>query len=359
MKTLINKFSILLLLAVTTGAVTLNAITHSVNTNADAVPTPPIGSLRWACNIAAAGDTIEFSIPNTQTITLTSQIVINKDLTIIGDGHTISGNNTSRMFFFNNTNILNFYVVANIYNLNFINGLSSSDGGGAIHSSRSILTAINCNFIENRSIINYSGGAMAIRNNSTAIIKHCNFIGNNAHTFGGAIVSESVTLMIDSCSFINNSGTNPGGAIFIQGNYYPSTTTITNCLFENNTASLTNGGAIYIGYGNPSCIVDISNCTFENNNSLRGGAIFMEYGSTATVDSCKLENNTATTNGGGIFISGGSVLDLKDSRIGFNSAGGKGGGLYIGTGNNTVFDNGNVWYNNTATEAGGAYYIEP
>lgn len=56
------------------------------------------GSLRQAIADAAAGDTIDFSVSG--TITLASELVINKNLTIDGSGQsiTVSGNNAVRVF---------------------------------------------------------------------------------------------------------------------------------------------------------------------------------------------------------------------------------------------------------------------
>lgn len=76
------------------------AATVSVTSTADSGS----GSLRQAIADAAPGDTITFALPNPSTITLTSELVIAKDLTIVGPGAaalTISGNNTTRAFFVN------------------------------------------------------------------------------------------------------------------------------------------------------------------------------------------------------------------------------------------------------------------
>src|SRR4051812_26909420 len=78
----------------------INAATITVTNTNDGGP----GSLRQAMADAAPGDIINFNV--TGTITLTSgQLVVDKSLTIRGAGAgllSVSGNNTSRVFFINN-----------------------------------------------------------------------------------------------------------------------------------------------------------------------------------------------------------------------------------------------------------------
>lgn len=62
------------------------------------------GSLRQAINDAVSGDTITFALPNPSTITLNTELVIAKNLTIQGPGAaalTISGANKTRLFLIN------------------------------------------------------------------------------------------------------------------------------------------------------------------------------------------------------------------------------------------------------------------
>jgi hypothetical protein len=74
-----------------------NAATLSVTSTADS----GAGTLRQAVLDAAAGDTIKTNLPDPSTIALTSEIIINKDLVIQGQGASstfLSGGNTNRIF---------------------------------------------------------------------------------------------------------------------------------------------------------------------------------------------------------------------------------------------------------------------
>ena len=147
-------------------------------------------------------------------------IVINRGVTIDGNGFTLDGSNSARMFDVNTNN----EVI--IKNLNFINGHATGENiayfkdGGAIYSSNSANSkVINCNFTNN--IAEYDGGAI-YGGRGTAI--NCTFIQNTAKkVYSGAIGFYDAI----NCTFIRNTA-KYGGAI--------SDSTAINCTFINNTA---------------------------------------------------------------------------------------------------------------------------
>ncbi len=85
-----------LLPAQAVGAFQQPAAALGVTTTSDSGP----GSLRQAIADAVAGDIISFDLPDHSTITLASELLVTKNLTISGPGPvhlTISGNNTVRV----------------------------------------------------------------------------------------------------------------------------------------------------------------------------------------------------------------------------------------------------------------------
>ena len=147
-------------------------------------------------------------------------IWIGRGVTIDGNGFTLDGSNSARMFDVNTNN----EVI--IKNLNFINGHATGENiayfkdGGAIYSSNSANSkVINCNFTNN--IAEYDGGAI-YGGRGTAI--NCTFIQNTAKkVYAGAISFYDAI----NCTFIRNTA-KYGGAI--------TDSTAINCTFINNTA---------------------------------------------------------------------------------------------------------------------------
>ena len=133
-------------------------------------------------------------------------IVLNRPVTIDGQGHTLNGNNLSRIFYINDINGI---VIKNI---NFING-NAGEGrqGGAIYLGdiTKNYRVINCNFTNNTAIY---GGAMCL---GTAI--NCTFTENKAigdpTSCGGAMTYGTAI----NCTFNLNSAT---GAIAEGGATY-------------------------------------------------------------------------------------------------------------------------------------------
>ena len=168
--------------------------------------------------------TQDYKFDNESDHELNNGILINKsNITINGNGHTIDASNQSRIFNITGENVT-------ITNLNFINGNSGPNYGGAIF------------------------------NNATADMSNCTFNANTAES-GGSIFTNK-ELNIDNSTFINSKAKS-GGAIYAQ-----SDMTIKDSTFKD-LASDENGGAIYT-----SNITEITGCHFTNTDATWGGSIY-------------------------------------------------------------------------------------
>ena len=288
-------------------------------------------------------------------------IIINRTVTINGNGHTIDGSNSARIFNLTTPSIvLNNIIFTNgkalyggaihyyysypqstptIYNCTFINN-SANYTGGAIYAHTDVLqfyglSVINSTFINNSAD---NGGAVSSCSNT-----NCTFINNSANYGGGALISCSADNCIfinnsassggavkndpwnymDNCTFINNSATKFGGAVLGR--------IVTNCTFINNSAE--EGGA---GNG-----IIATNCTFINNSADNGGAI-ADSGAT----NCIFINNSATNFGGAVYRDGYTVNNCTF----INNTANYGGATYNGSSTNCTF------INNSANYTGGAAY---
>ena len=202
-------------------------------------------------------------------------IVIDRDLNVYGNGHTINGSNQARIFKINNGNVA-------FHNITFTNG-NTSDFGGAIYGE---CTAVDCTFTDN--IAKDYGGAMC---EGSAV--NCTFTNNNATDSGGAMAGGSAI----NCTFTGNTADYKGGAMFwvsainctftgniakMDGGAMCEGSAI-NCTFTSNTAGRY-GGAMYCG--------SAVNCTFTSNTADEGGAM---YGGSAI--NCTFTNNHAVIGG--------------------------------------------------------------
>ena len=198
-----------------------------------------------------------------------SGIVIDKDLTIDGQGYQINGQANCRL-----VNVQSGTVT--FINVFFIGGHINSENGGAILAPGNC-KAINCTFESN---VASTGGATYNVDAYNCTFKtgysldtdtgggagmyggyafNCTFEGNTAYGYGGGIWKGTA----ENCTFNNNLGAN-GGAL--------SEGKALNCTFKGNlgyeglgiTASL--GGAIYES--------DAENCYFEGNAASTGGALY-------------------------------------------------------------------------------------
>jgi len=153
--------SALCLIALSTQAATITVI----NTNDSGA-----GSLRQALADTNDGDTIDFAVTGTITLT-TDELLVDKSITISGPGSdnlTVDGNHASRVFHVSSG------VTATVAGLSITNGGEVPGAGGGIYNDHSTLAIDHCTVSGNHGSVGggvyndgYSGTATLTVTNST------------------------------------------------------------------------------------------------------------------------------------------------------------------------------------------------
>ncbi len=258
---------------------------------------------------------------------------------------------------------------------------NTANRGGALGVSTSddtyeygcIASLTNCSFRNNSSIdkdgtnSDMHGGALYISRKSEVSISDSNFTGNSALGEGGAIYETGESnLTITNSTFesnLANSSSSNGGAISLHS----SRLTIINSQFNENTIGK-NGGAIYISYTSSSTLeslVTLKETSFLNNSSSNyGGAIYITSrnttGQNIQLFDCSFTGNNAVGNGGALYLASNSIY-LKNVDFSNNTSNSTnyGGGALYSTGGIIEYDSGNLISNNSLYNGGGiALYSE-
>jgi len=308
------------------------------------------GTLRWAVNNAVSNDIISFDtnqISPGSIIVIDEQIVIDKNLTIIGPGAdylTISGDNKDRVFDIKTDSEV------------CISGLRISDGRGA-----------------------WGGG---INNSGDLYLEYC-IIENNLSAFEGGGIYNDGDLEIDHSTITNNRTEDneywagDGAGIYSSDGtdviirYSTISSNICGDHIGDNAGSGGNGGGIY---GLTQALINLTNCTISGNSTGdssspdgragRGGGIYNV--GVVRLSNCTIANNQAGSDpslqgrGGGIWsygtLDGGhAAVDARNSIIADNTAA-EGPNLYGGVlwskGCNLIGDefDGWVYYTGSITD---------
>jgi autotransporter-associated beta strand protein len=257
------------------------------------------GSLRAAITSANSGDTIQFQVGG--TITLSSELpVITKSITIDGNGNNpvISGAGTYRPFFIGDAGTTGSTYAVTLKNLSIINAVAQggygTDGGGGGAGL---------------------GGAIFVSSNGALTLSNVSVANSQAH--GGA-----------GGAFVNNLAGGGGG---MGGNGGSTTSSVGTggggLLVGSNSITLpgSNGGGSHGGTGSGYQITDATG----------GQGGFGGGGGGAHSDSAQATGGAGGFGGGG----GGSLGDLGSSA-GSGGYGGGGGGAYASNGKPAIGGNG-------------------
>jgi len=313
-----------------------------------------VGSLRQAIASSVSGGVINFDPSlSGQTILLASSLIINKNITIDGAGLisriAVSGNESVRILSIGSKNTV---TIKNIILRNGKRtGTNYAEYGSAIFAnSYAILTVQNVTFSDNTA---YTAGAIHISSHADVTILDSEFTNNTAQDEASAIyVNSSGKLTLKNSKLLNNTAISDG-TIYFSGS---TNSTIENNLFANNSAL--SGGAIYTQLGNAT--LNIKKNLFYNNfaSSASGGGGALYFWITQIPTSITIENNTFYQNtaanvGGAIrFLTpGGSVL-LNNNTLSNNTANRAGGN---GGGNIYLVGNIGQMYNNIIANNGGGH----
>jgi hypothetical protein len=307
------------------------------------------GSLRGIIATASSGDTINFSVGGTITLT-GGELAIDKNLSLIGPGAgslTISGNDASRIFQIKGNALSQITNTISGLTLREGNGSGSAGNtlGGAIYSFGAVLTLAGCNFSSNRAAL-YGGGLYAEL--GSVRLTDCAFSTNTAYT-GGGVFAVSNTVALNQGAFTGNSATGfdaYGGGIYSQfstveitdgtfsgnsasggGNFgsgggictVRGSVTLTNSLLTGNLAKAAGGGICTLY---PDDTVTLTQCNITGNSAGQGGGI--SFGGVVTMTRCTVSGNSANY-GGGLF---GQFMSLTESTVSGNSAVVEGGGVF-------------------------------
>jgi CSLREA domain-containing protein len=263
-------------------------------------------SLRDAIQVAAPGDTIIFGITGTIILTL-GQLTVDKDLTLSGPGQdslTLSGNNTSRIFWITAGNVaFSGLTIANGY----------ADNGGGMYNSISNPTLTEVTF--NGNFATSSGGGI-YNIGSHPTLNNVTFNSNSA-TYGGGMYNNWSSPKLMNVTFSGNPASGHGGGMYNEDYSNP---TLTNVTFSGNSAS-DSGGGMY----NMSSSPTLTNVTFSSNLALYGGGMFNVYGN-PTLTNVTFSGNSAYFDGGGMYSYGNNSA-LTDVTFSGNLAT-HGGGMY-------------------------------
>ena len=281
--------------------------------------------------------TQDYAYSQTDDGNYTKGVYVNKtNFVINGNGHTIDGQNESRLFRVDGTNVT-------VNDLVIING-NAEYGGGILSLGKNII--FNNITFKNDYASNRGGGLAAVK---TVTINNSTFI-DNAAPEGNAIYGEGTIINIEGSYF---ESTNTLQKAMVYG--YLSAISINNSIFANSTSK--SATAIYNDRK-----TYITNSQFINlNATMSAGAIAIKELDEVFIENCSFINVTSSKNAGAVFIDTAGFLYnntgislIKNCEF-LNCSSEFGGALIILGGNGIILQS--TFKDNRAVYDGGAIYL--
>ncbi|WP_148214694.1 right-handed parallel beta-helix repeat-containing protein [Desulforapulum autotrophicum] len=194
----------------------------------------------------------------------------------------------------------------------------------------------NCSFKENYAV---EGGAIYTYHGGNPVVANCSFINNSA-VYGGAIVDRGgVNSKYTDCYFQGNTVVFKGGAALVD---YGSMATFDNCKFNDNESG-TSGGAIYvIDRASQSILNDTDFDQIDDTWELLN-----DIYSSVLVTDCEFIGNTAGTTSGAIYVYEGGYAKIVTSDFSDNSAISEAGAVGIYSNSHLIIDDATTFSNNS------------
>ena len=215
-------------------------------------------------------------------------VLINKSITIDGNGHTLNGNHLSRMFNITAGNVT-------VKNINFVNGNAFGRYGGI------------------------AGGGAIYWSGSNGIAENCSFTNNTGRGIEDDPFDKEETIVDENGMIIHvvrvrpmGAKINEGGAIVWNG----TDGTVSNCIFVRNTVGYPNTGGAICWRGNDGKIISSE---FYENDAWCGSAIAW-IGDNGTILSSTVANSTFFDGGIYWFGNNGTVKNSILLGNGFRAA---------------------------------------
>lgn len=297
--------------------------------------------------------TYTFDCAGPTTVTTRSEIVIDEDVTLDGDGLlTVDGNRTHRVFSVSEG------VTAELIGLTVTNGRQADEHGGAIRNEGTLtLTSTTvsnstagresgCRTDDADLLCSEGGG---IWNTGTLTLIDTTVSGSMAH-FGGALANRGGNMVLIDSAVRSSSATGCRGvgAVVCSGGggvWNSGTLMMMNSSAADNAADW--GGGLY-----NRAAATIEQSTISRNSALFDGGGLLNF-EALTLIGTTAADNAAGQSGGGIANEAG-VLEVARSTVSGNEAVAAGGGLYNPAGADAAVVNATI-SNNTANSGGGIY----